>query len=227
MNKKEKCHKLKTNNKWKSRFNHESLCLIIFYLTATSCSSKDRERERGIPYTRECRRIERLHFRSSSFFCSKCYSFPIEREAAVLKRRATTFPFRKIRSRTRVYTNVFAEWVIVAVCPVTSEAENRIEKTLDSLFIQSSRYSRLWKYILSCPPFRLFESVSRGHSLMKATVPTLLQLVCPNLYLVTSCNRSERFIKLAKRRARRSFILNNLIKRIFGKQFENRRNFVR
>lgn len=52
-------------------------------------------------------------------------------------------------------------------------------KTLHSLFIQSSLYSRLWKYILStCPPFRLFESASRPNN---ETNPNRTNLLLPNL----------------------------------------------
>lgn len=89
-------------------------------------------------------------------------------------------------------------------------------KTLHSLFIQSSRYSRLWKYILStCPPFRLFESVSRGHSLMKATenpsnlLSQLARLIC------TPSSRKRKF-NLTKYRT----FSNDPTKKIFGKQFE-------
>lgn len=142
---------------------------------ATSCPSKDRKREReregGIPYTRDCRRIERLHLRSSSFlFLFKMLFVPHWKRGGRSKKTRDHVSFSlNPQQDARVYQCIRR----VGHCGGLSgnfRSWESYTKTLHSLFIQSSRYSRLWKYILStCPPFRLFESVSRGHSLMKET----------------------------------------------------------
>lgn len=84
----------------KNEYTLQSLFLIIRWARRPLPAPQriERERERGREEFRTRATVEEsndsIFGRRRSCFCSKCYSFPIEREAAVLKRRATTFPFR-------------------------------------------------------------------------------------------------------------------------------------
>lgn len=106
-----------------------------------------------------------------------------------------------------MYTNVFAEWVIVAVCPVTSKAENRIQKRYtpslsNHLGIHASESIFFRRALLFD-----FSNLSLG------AIPNLLsqlaRLIC------TPSSRKRKF-NLTKYRT----FSNDPTKKIFGKQFE-------
>lgn len=170
------------NKKKMSRIKRRKKALRIFIFNntcsmATSCPSKDRERERerergrNSVHARLSKNRTTPSSNDSSFlFLFKMLFVPHWKRGGRSKKTRDHVSFSlNPQQDARVFQCIRR----VGHCGGLSgnfRSWESYTKTLHSLFIQSSRYSRLWKYILStCPPFRLFESVSRDHSLMKAT----------------------------------------------------------
>lgn len=178
---------------------------------ATSCPSKDREKERGRERGRNSVHARLSKNRttpssndSSFLFLFKMLFVPHWKRGGRSKKTRDHVSFSlNPQQDARVYQCIRR----VGHCGGLSgnfRSWESYTKTLHSLFIQSSRYSRLWKYILStCPPFRLFESVSRGHSqLAFATCP-------PNLHPLVSQLISLNIARFPMIR-RRKYLANNL-----------------